>query len=74
MVGRCFWDSARRAVVRKMFYVGETLRTEPGILIKIIAETVFIVLLLVFATNCLERLQVGAERDESARLPGGGRL
>lgn len=73
MVGRCFWDSARRAVVRKMFYVGETLRTEPGILI-IIAETVFIVLLLVFATNCLERLQVGAERDESARLPGGGRL
>lgn len=56
-----------------MFYVGETLRTEPGILI-IIAETVFIVLLLVFATNCLERLQVGAERDESARLPGGGRL
>lgn len=42
----------------------------------VIAVTVFIFLLpLVWALNCVEReFQVWAKRDESAGLPGGGRL
>lgn len=63
-VGRCFWNSPHRAVARMTFYVGETLRTEPDNSIKtIIVETVFIVLLLGWAANCLREGTSNGDRE-----------